>query len=38
MLIKFMNGITEPGFKISPQTIGMAKTNKVKLDGDRIKL
>lgn len=31
-----MDGIVEPGFKISSQTIGMAKTDKIKFDKNRI--
>lgn len=36
ILIKFMDGIAELGFKISSQTVGMAKMDKIKFNKSRI--
>lgn len=38
MIIEFMDGIAELVLKIPLQTIGLAKTNKVKFNGDRTKV
>lgn len=38
LLTKFADGIVVAGVKISLQTVGMAKTNKVKFNRNRVKV